>query len=38
MTILAASADPALRDEEFDSDALGWAREGGYAPAVAALS
>ena len=36
--LLAAGADPALRDEEFDSDALGWAREGGHGPAVAALS
>jgi ankyrin repeat protein len=36
--LLAAGADPALRDEEFDSDALGWAREGGHEPAVAALS
>ena len=33
-----ARADPALHDEQFDSDALGWAREGGHARAVALLA
>ena len=36
--LLGEGADPALRDREFDSDALGWAREGGHEPVVALLS
>ena len=36
--LLAEGADPALRDREFDADALGWAREGGHEPVVALLS
>ena len=36
--LLGEGADPALRDSEFDSDALGWAREGGHEPVVALLA
>ena len=35
--LLEAGADPTLRDAQFDSDALGWAREGGHEPVVALL-
>jgi ankyrin repeat protein len=35
--LLAAGADPALRDAEFDADALGWAREGGHEPVIGVL-
>jgi ankyrin repeat protein len=35
--LLAAGADPTLHDTRFDSDALGWAREGGHEPVVALL-
>ena len=35
--LLDQGADPALRDGQFDSDALGWAREGGHEPVVALL-
>ena len=33
--LLEAGADTTLRDAQFDSDALGWAREGGHEPAIA---
>ena len=36
--LLEQGADPALRDGEFDADALGWAREGGHEPVVALLA
>jgi ankyrin repeat protein len=36
--LLDEGADPTLRDAEFESDALGWAREGGHEPVVAALT
>jgi ankyrin repeat protein len=36
--LLDGGADPALRDRQFDSDALGWAREGEHEPVVALLS
>ena len=36
--LLDHGADPALRDAEFDSDALGWAREGGHERVVALLA
>jgi ankyrin repeat protein len=36
--LLDQGADPALRDSQFDSDALGWAREGGHEPVVALLT
>jgi uncharacterized protein len=35
--LLDAGADRSLRDDQFDSDALGWAREGGHEAAVALL-
>ena len=35
--LLEHGADPALKDDEFDSDALGWAQEGGHAPVVELL-
>jgi uncharacterized protein len=35
--LLGEGADRTLRDREFDSDALGWAREGGHEPVVALL-
>ena len=35
--LLEAGADPTLRDERFDFDVLGWAREGGHEPVVALL-
>jgi hypothetical protein len=35
--LLDRGADPALRDAEFDADALGWAREGGHEPVIALL-
>jgi ankyrin repeat protein len=35
--LLDHGADPSLRDTKFDSDALGWAREGGHAEVVALL-
>jgi Ankyrin repeats (3 copies) len=35
--LLDQGADPALRDGEFDSDAVGWAREGGHEPVIALL-
>jgi ankyrin repeat protein len=36
--LLEAGADATLRDAQFDSDPLGWAREGGHEPVVALLS
>jgi ankyrin repeat protein len=36
--LLGEGADPAMRDAQFDSDALGWAREGGHEPVVALLA
>jgi ankyrin repeat protein len=36
--LLDQGADPALRDNQFDSDALGWARERGHEPVVALLT
>jgi uncharacterized protein len=35
--LLGEGADPALRDAEFEADALGWAREGGHEPVIALL-
>ena len=35
--LLETGADATLRDAQFDSDALGWAREGGHEPVVALL-
>jgi ankyrin repeat protein len=35
--LLEAGADATLRDTQFDSHALGWAREGGHEPVVATL-
>ena len=35
--LLEHGADAALKDDEFDSDALGWAQEGGHAPVVELL-
>jgi uncharacterized protein len=35
--LLEHGADATLRDAQFDSDALGWAREGGHEPAVTLL-
>ena len=36
--LLDQGADPALRDDEFDADALGWAREGEHEDVVRVLS
>jgi ankyrin repeat protein len=36
--LLETGADATLRDAQFDSDPLGWAREGGHEPVVALLS
>jgi ankyrin repeat protein len=35
--LLEAGADRTLRDERFDADALGWAREGGHDAVIALL-
>lgn len=35
--LLDAGADTTLHDTQFDSDALGWAREGGHEPVIALL-
>jgi ankyrin repeat protein len=35
--LLERGADPTLKDDEFDSDALGWAREGGHEKVTALL-
>jgi ankyrin repeat protein len=36
--LLERGADPAIRDAEFDADALGWAREGGHDDVEALLA